>query len=257
MVVRCFKLRADGALGSRGAALLRPYDDDPDNVGLNVQPPESLLAWTRAALKRGFQVGTHAIGDRANRTILDAYARALGETGISGARLRVEHCQILSPDDIPRFAQLGVVASMQPTHATSDMPWAEERVGHDRLRGAYAWRSILDSGAVLAFGSDFPVESPDPIPGLYAAVTRQDARGNPPGGWWPEQRLTLTEAVRAFTVGAAYAAFDEKNAGTIAAGKRADLTVLDRDIMRSDPRTLLDTDAKYTIVRGRVVYERP
>lgn len=257
LTIRSFKLRADGALGSRGAALLAPYDDDPRNVGLSVQEPDTLLWWTRSALARGFQVGTHAIGDRANRLVLDTYEQALRETGKTDARLRIEHCQILAPQDIPRFAALGVVASMQPTHATSDMPWAEKRVGAERLKGAYAWRSLLASGAMLAFGSDFPVESPDPVRGLYAAVTRQDAEGNPAEGWLPEQKLTLEEALRAFTAGAAYARFDEGDAGRIEAGMRADLTVLDHDIMSQPPRVLLDTHAKYTIVRGRVVYERP
>jgi predicted amidohydrolase YtcJ len=258
LAVHCFKLRADGALGSRGALLLEPYDDDPKNSGLNVQLPESLLAWTRSALKHGFQVGTHAIGDRANRIVLDTYEQAMRETGKKDMRLRVEHAQILATEDIPRFAALGVVASMQPTHATSDMPWAGARVGATRLHGAYAWRSLLDSGAVLAFGSDFPVESENPLPGLYAAVTRQDAKGNPPGGWLRDQTLTLDQALRAFTIGAAWARFDEKDAGVIEAGMRADLTVLDRDITKKEPAAiLLDTHAKYTIVRGSVVYERP
>ena len=257
LTIRSFKLRADGALGSRGAALLAPYDDDPGNVGLSVQQPDTLLWWTRSALARGFQVGTHAIGDRANRLVLDTYEQALRETGKTGARLRIEHCQILSPQDIPRFAVLGVVASMQPTHATSDMPWAQRRVGAERLKGAYAWRSLVASGATLAFGSDFPVESPDPVRGLYAAVTRQDAEGNPAGGWLPDQKLTMEEALRGFTAGAAYARFDESDAGRIETGMRADLTVLDHDIMNQPPRALLDTHAKYTIVRGRVVYERP
>jgi predicted amidohydrolase YtcJ len=258
LAVHCFKLRADGALGSRGALLLAPYDDDPKNAGLNVQLPESLLAWTRSALSRGFQVGTHAIGDKANRIVLDTYEQAMRETGKKDMRLRVEHAQILSIDDIPRFAKLGVVASMQPTHATSDMPWVAQRLGTSRLHGAYAWRSLLDSGAVLAFGSDFPVESENPMLGLYAAVTRQDAKGNPPGGWYHDQALKLDQALRAFTVGAAYARFDETNAGVIAPGMRADLTVLDHDITKSEPASvLLVTHAKYTIVRGAVVYERP
>lgn len=257
LTLRAFKLRADGALGSRGALLLEPYSDDPGHRGLNVQPSDTLLAWTRRALAHGFQVGTHAIGDGANRMVLDVYERALRESGRRDARLRIEHAQILAPSDLPRLAALGVIASMQPTHATSDMPWAHVRVGEARLRGAYAWRSILESGAALAFGSDFPVESVNPLLGLYAAVTRQDADGNPPGGWFPEQRLTLEEALRAFTSGAAYASFDENDAGRIEPGLRADLTVLDHDIVDGPARALLDTHAKYTIVRGAVVYERP
>ena len=257
LVIRSFKLRADGALGSRGALLLEPYKDDPGNRGLNVQTPDTLLWWTRSALSRGFQVGTHAIGDRANRMMLDIYEKALRETGKKDARLRIEHAQLVSLQDIPRFASLGVIASMQPTHATSDMPWAAKRMGEERLKGAYAWRSLLDSGAVLAFGSDFPVESVNPLLGLYAAVTRQDGEGNPPGGWMPDQKLTLVEALRAFTEGAAYAGFDETEAGRIEPGMRADLTVLDHNLIGGPPRILMDTQVKYTIVRGVVVYERP
>jgi predicted amidohydrolase YtcJ len=255
IVLRSLKLRADGALGSRGAALLAPYADDHDNVGLNVQAPDTILAWTRLALAHGFQVCTHAIGDRGNRLVLDAYERALRDRPAADARLRIEHCQILDLADLPRFASLGVIASMQPTHATSDMPWAEVRVGKDRLQGAYAWRQLLESHAVLAFGSDFPVESVNPLLGLYSAISRQDEKGNPSGGWRAEEKLTLVEAVHAFTVAAAYAGFDEKNAGHIAPGMRADLTVIDRNITTAKPGELLAARAKYTIVRGRVVYE--
>jgi hypothetical protein len=169
--------------------------------------------------------------------------------------LRVEHCQVVDVTDLPRFASMGVIASMQPTHATSDMPWAEKRVGNERLAGAYAWRTFLDSGAVLAFGSDFPVESVDPLWGIYSAVTRTDHDGNPPGGWRSEQSLTPEEAVRAFTFGPAYASFDEKDAGTIEAGKRADLSIFDRDVLTIPPREILETRAAMTIVRGRVAYE--
>jgi predicted amidohydrolase YtcJ len=254
LVIRSLKLRADGALGSRGAALLEPYDDDPGNVGLDVQAADTILAWTRAALEAGFQVGTHAIGDRGNHVTLDAYEKALA--GRTDARLRIEHCQVLAVEDIPRFKALGVIASMQPAHATSDMPWAERRVGHERLRGAYAWRSLLDSGAVLAFGSDFPVESVNPMTGIYAAVTRQDANGHPDGGWRAHERVSLDEALRGFTAGAAFAAFDEADAGRIAVGMRADLTVLDRNLSRVPAREILDAQVEYTIVRGRIVYER-
>jgi predicted amidohydrolase YtcJ len=255
LVARAVKLRADGALGSRGAALLAPYRDDPGNVGLSVDPPDSLLAWTREALRYGFQVGTHAIGDRGNRVTLDAYQAALSEVSRADARLRVEHCQVVDVADLPRFAAMGVIASMQPTHATSDMPWAEKRVGSERLAGAYAWRTLLDGGATLAFGSDFPVESVDPLWGIYSAVTRMDHDGNPPGGWRAEQSLTPEEAVRAFTFGSAYASFDEKDAGTIEVGKRADLTVVDRDVLTISPREILETRTAMTIVRGKVVYE--
>ncbi len=255
LVVRALKLRADGALGSRGAALLRPYDDDPDNTGLLVDPPDSLVAWTREALRAGFQVGTHAIGDRGNRVTFDAYQQALADVPTTDARLRIEHCQVLDLADLPRFASMGVIASMQPTHATSDMPWAATRVGSERLAGAYAWRALLDSGAVLAFGSDFPVEAVDPLWGIYSATTRADHDGNPAGGWMPEQMLTAEEALRAFTVGAAYAAFDETAAGTIEVGKRADLSVFDADLTTIPPSEILRTRCAMTIVRGRIAFE--
>lgn len=254
LVVRAVKLRADGALGSRGAALLEPYSDDPGNRGLNVDPPDSILFWTREAVRHGFQVATHAIGDRGNRLTLDAYEQVLRETRARDARLRVEHCQVLAPADIPRFAKLGIIASMQPTHATSDMPWAEARIGTTRMQGSYAWRSLARTGAVLAFGSDFPVESVDPLLGLYAAVTRQDAEGNPAGGWRPEEDLTFAEAVRAFSEGAAYAAFEEKDTGSLVVGMRADLTILNANVY-DDARELLRAHVAFTVVRGAIVYE--
>ncbi len=255
LVVRCVKLRADGALGSRGAALLADYDDEAGNAGLVVTPAESLLAWTVATLEHGFQAATHAIGDRGNRIALDAYAGALDRVPTNDSRPRIEHCQILAPADIPRFARLGVIASMQPTHATSDMPWVEARIGVNRMEGAYAWRSLADAGAVLVFGSDAPVESIDPLWGIYAAVTRQDHAASPPGGWLPEERVDVGEALRAFTAGAAFAAFDERRAGTIAAGMRADLTVIDRDITSIPPLEILNARAVMTVVRGKIVYE--
>ncbi len=250
-VLRGVKLYADGALGSRGAALLAPYSDAPELTGNWVLSPEQLRAATAASVAAGWQVATHAIGDAANRAVLDAYeASGAGP----GQRLRVEHAQVLAPADIPRFARLGVIASMQPTHATSDMPWAEARLGPERILGAYAWRSILDTGAHLAAGSDFPVEKVSPILGLYAATTRQDARGNPSGGWYPDQRLTLPEAVAAFTREAAYASFSDNRRGIVRAGYQADLTVYDRELASGAP--LLATRVEMTIVGGRVVYER-
>ena len=255
LTVRAFKLYADGALGSRGAALLSPYGDDPDNSGLVVTPPEEIQATTLRALERGFQVCTHAIGDRGNRVVLDAYAAALAEHPVADARLRVEHAQILHLDDLPRFAQLGVVAAMQPTHAPSDMPWAPDRLGPDRLAGAYAWRSLLDSGARVPLGSDFPVESPDPLWGIHAAVTRQDHAGQPEGGWLPDQRLTVQQAVHGFTLGAAYAAFEEDLKGSLAVGKLADLVVLSRDVFEAQPADILQTEVVLTVVGGEVVYD--
>lgn len=248
-VLRGVKLFADGALGSRGAALLAPYDDDPGNSGLALAGPDELRRDAVLAAARGFQLAVHAIGDRANREVLDAFEAA----GVRGRdlRFRIEHAQVVSPADIPRFAALGVIASMQPTHATSDMPWAGARLGSERLRGAYAWRSILATGARVAFGSDFPVEEVSPLLGLYAAVTRQDAAGSPPGGFQPEQRLTLEEALHAFTVEPAWAAFAEKHRGTLAPGMVADVTVFDR--MLTGDRGLLEAKAELVLVGGEVV----
>ncbi len=246
-VLRGVKLFADGALGSRGAALLAPYEDDPKNAGLTLMPAEGLERAVKAAADAGFQLAVHAIGDRANREALDAF-EATGRG--AAARFRIEHAQIVAPEDLPRFARLGVIASMQPAHATSDMPWAEARVGPARIGGAYAWRSMLSSGAHVAFGSDFPVEEASPLLGVYAAVTRQDARGNPPGGWRAEQRLTLDEALRLFTAEPAYAAFAEAHRGRIAPGFIADLTVFDRPL--SPDRSLLEAKADLVVVGGAI-----
>jgi predicted amidohydrolase YtcJ len=254
-VLRGVKLFADGALGSRGAALLAPYSDDPGNTGLMTMRPEELRRSARLAVESGYQLAVHAIGDRANREVLDAYEAAGAGRG-ADRRFRVEHAQIVAPEDIKRFSALGVIASMQPTHATSDMPWAEARLGPARLRGAYAWRSILATGAHVAFGSDFPVEETSPLLGVYAAVTRQDANGNPPGGWrstLSDERLSLDEALRLFTVEPAYAAFAEAHRGKIAEGFVADLTVFDRAL--SADRGLLATKVDLVIVGGQVVLE--
>jgi hypothetical protein len=254
-VLRAVKLYADGALGSRGAALLEPYADEPGNRGLVLMSKEELERAARVASAAGFQLGVHAIGDRANRIVLDAFeAAGQGQSGGAG-RFRIEHAQVVSPEDIPRFAKLGVIASMQPTHATSDMPWADERLGSNRLPGAYAWRSILAAGAHIAGGSDFPVEEVSPLLGLYAAVTRQDTKGLPPGGWLPDQRLTVEEALRIFTLEPAWASFVENHRGRIAPRFIADLTVFDREF--TDGRAILDTRVDLTMVGGRIVYERP
>ncbi len=256
VVVRAIKLYADGALGSRGAALLEAYSDDPGNLGLQIDSKEKLETISRQALERGFQVCTHAIGDRGNRVILDVYELLLPANAGAERRFRVEHCQIVSPQDIPRFHKLGVIPSMQPTHATSDMYWAEARVGKERIKGAYAWRKFLDAGNRLLLGSDFPVESPNPLWGIYAAVTRQDHDGWPDGGWYPEERMTVKEAVGGFTVDAAYGEFAEDDRGTIEMGKRADFTVIDRDIFRVPPSEILEARVTLTVVGGRLVYER-
>ncbi len=251
-VLRGVKAYADGALGSRGAALLAPYADDPDNSGLLINSREELTKLADVAAEHGWQVVVHAIGDRANRNTLDAFEAALAVHPDADPRFRVEHAQVLALDDIPRFGKLGVIASMQPTHATSDMRWAEARVGPDRIKGAYAWRSLLESGARIAAGSDFPVEGVSPLLGVYAAVTRQDPEGNPSAGWYPEQRLTLEEAIRIFTADAAYARFAEDRLGRLSPGMLADITVFDR--LLAPDRSLLETQVELTVVGGRAVY---
>jgi len=248
------KFYIDGALGSRGATLLEPYSDDPDNRGLLQMSPEQLTEGATEAMNCGMQVNTHAIGDRGNRIVLDSYEKAIEATGGGPGRHRVEHAQVVALEDIPRFAKLHLIASMQPTHATSDMPWAEDRIGKERIKGAYAWRRFLDAGVRLALGSDFPVESPDPLAGIYAAITRQDAKGNPPGGWYPDQRLTRQEALRGFTLDAAYAAFMEDEVGSLEAGKRADFVILSDDIMEVPPKQLLQTRVLATYLDGKAVY---
>jgi predicted amidohydrolase YtcJ len=256
LTIRSFKIFADGALGSRGAALLEPYSDAPQTKGVMTTPESDISSLTRRALQAGFQVCTHAIGDAANRSVLNAYEQAEKEVpGAHDPRLRIEHAQVLAPEDIPRFAKLGVLASMQPTHCTSDMPWAEKRLGPQRIKGAYAWRSVKDSGAHLPLSSDFPGETLNPFYGIYAAVTRQDPQGNPPGGWHPEQRLTLEEALRGYTVEAAYAEFEESNKGSIEKGKLADLMVISKDITKIPPPEILSIRVLKTFVSGKVVYD--
>jgi predicted amidohydrolase YtcJ len=257
--VRAVKMFADGALGSRGAALLADYSDEAGNRGLLVTAPEALEATTKAAVRAGFQPCTHAIGDRANREMLDIYQRVEGEvSGMRALRPRIEHAQILASADVPRFAALGVIASMQPTHCTSDMPWAPARLGAVRVaEEAYVWQKLLKSGARFAAGSDFPVERPDPLPGFYAAITRQDRTGQPPEGWAPDQRLTRDEALAAFTIGAAYAAHAERDLGSLEAGKLADFVVLSRDIMTVPPAEILTTTVLETVVGGVTVYAAP
>ena len=255
--MRSLKLYADGALGSRGAALIEDYSDQHGHRGLLVTPPDQLERLMRQARGCGLQVGTHAIGDRGNRIVLDAYAKVLGdEATTTDHRWRIEHAQVIAPEDIPRFGQMHVIAAMQPTHATSDMPWAETRVGPERIAGAYAWRQLLDSGALLALGSDFPVESVDPRLGLHAAVTRTDLEGHPPGGWRPQERLTREEALRGFTLDAAYAGFAEDEVGSLEVGKRADFVVLGADPLADDvPLATLPVRATY--VDGEAVYTAP
>jgi predicted amidohydrolase YtcJ len=254
--VRAVKLFADGALGSRGAALLEPYTDDPGNRGLLFIAPDAMTAMIGKALGKGYQVCIHAIGDRANREVLDAFEAAYRTQPRGKAlRNRVEHAQILAPADIARFVPLQLIASMQPTHATSDMNMAEQRIGHERMAGAYAWRTFLDQGTKIAGGSDFPVESPNPFFGIHAAVTRQDHQGRPPGGWYPQQKMTLVEALRAFTLDAAYASHDEAARGTLEPGKWADFILIDRDIVTGDPADIWKTRVLETWVGGKRVYQ--
>jgi len=253
-----YKLYADGALGSRGAALLEPYSDDPGNTGLLITALPEMIRLTSDALKAGFQVCIHAIGDRGNRNALMSYEHALQENGMNGPakRLRIEHAQVVNSDDFQKFAELGVIASMQPTHCTSDMYWAEERLGPARIRGAYAWRTMINHGVVLVGGSDAPVESNNPLWGIYAAVTRQDQKSFPEGGWYPSEKLNRMESVRLFTRNAAYAEFGEDFKGQLKPHMAADLTILSKDIMTIEPLEILSTQVMMTIVNGRIEYER-
>jgi hypothetical protein len=256
LVVSAVKFWLDGALGSRGAALHHPYCDDPGNTGLILIPPEELEALAREAAGRGFQVCVHAIGDRANTLVLDVFEKLVSDGATRrGSRPRVEHAQILALRDIPRFQALGALPSMQPTHCTSDMRWAAERLGAERLAGAYAWRSLLATGAIIAGGSDFPVEDANPFHGLYAAVTRRPLDGAD-RGWQPEQRMTREEAVRAFTVWNAYASRQEALLGSLEPGKRADLVVLSDDVFRCPESGIKDIVPVLTVVGGDVVFRR-
>jgi len=254
--LRSIKLYADGALGSRGAALLEPYSDDPNNKGLLLTAPAHIQDVAVRALKAGFQVNTHAIGDRGNRVVLDAYDAALKLQPAADHRFRVEHAQILNHDDIPRFAQLGVIPSMQAVHQTSDMYWAGSRLGQGRLLGAYAWRSLLETGVVVPNGSDFPVEAVNPLLSFHSSVARQDAENWPAGGWLPEQRMTREEALKSMTIWPAFAAFQESIMGSLSVGKLADFVVLDRDIMTVADRDILGTRVIATYIGGKPVYER-
>lgn len=249
LTVRAVKLYADGALGSRGAALLAPYSDEPGNRGLLFQPDADLFARVKRVHDAGYQAGIHAIGDAANRQALDAIEHALAG-GPNHLRHRIEHVQVLHPDDLPRLARLGVIASMQPVHATSDMNMAEDRVGPDRIKGAYAWRSLLDRGTVISSGSDFPVELSNPFHGLHAAVARRDQAGRPPGGWYRNEAMTRAEALTSMTLAAAYAAHQEADLGSLARGKWADFLILDRDIMTVPEQDLFGTRVLETWVGG-------
>src|SRR2546425_229892 len=255
VVIGALKLMIDGALGSRGAALHEPYCDDPTNTGLVLIPPEEIARLTLEGAERGFQICVHAIGDRANTLTLDALEKTLAQAPRRDHPFRVPHAQILTERDIPRFRPLGALPSMQATHCTSDMEWAAERLGPERLRGAYAWRSLLDTGVVIAGGSDFPVESPSPFHGIYAAVARRPRSGEN-REWQPEQRMTRAEAVRSFTTWNAFASRQEHELGSLAIGKLADLVVLSDDVFTCAESRLPNISPELTLVGGEVVYRR-
>ncbi|MCH8288081.1 MAG: amidohydrolase [Candidatus Marinimicrobia bacterium] len=252
--IRTLKFYADGALGSRGALLLEPYSDEPGNRGLRLTPETELRSSFRKGIDHGFQLSIHAIGDAGNRLVLDLIEEMSATELKNDHRTRIEHAQTISLDDIPRFKELGVIPSMQPTHCTSDMYWAEDRLGPDRIKGAYAWRKLVDTGVVIPGGSDSPVESLSPLWGIYAAVTRQDHDSYPEGGWYPEERMTIEEAVRMYTSWAAYASFEEKLKGSLEAGKLADFTLLSKDIFKEEPAALLQTKVLMTVVGGEIRY---
>ena len=254
--MRAVKLFMDGALGSRGAALLADYSDDSGNSGILVTTPADLRKAAEKAQRCGIQVATHAIGDRGNRMVLDIYADVLGDRAGDDHRWRIEHAQVLAAEDFPRLRSLGVIASMQPTHATSDMPWAGQRLGEDRLQGAYAWQEMASLGVLLALGSDFPIEDLNPMHGLHAAVTRQDLHGNPAGGWLPQQRLDRMQALRGFTRGAAHAAFMEDEVGMLRAGMRADFVVLDADPLQVQATQIGHITPRSTWLDGKAVWSK-
>jgi len=254
--VRAIKISSDGALGSRGAALLEDYSDDPGNRGLLTADSALMRRVAAKALRSGFQVNIHAIGDAANRRVLDIFEDALTEVPAADHRFRIEHAQILNYHDIPRFAQLDVIPSMQGSHQTSDMYWVPNRIGWNRSQGTYAWRSLLNSGVVIPNGSDTPVESPNPLISFKAFVSRSDADGYPEGGWFPAQKTTRQEALLSMTLWPAYAAFMETVSGSLTAGKYADFVVLDQDIMTVAEEQILDTRVEMTVLGGKAIYRR-
>jgi predicted amidohydrolase YtcJ len=256
LTVRGVKVSIDGALGARGAALMKPYSDEPDNIGVVRVPYDQLYYIVEKSLRSGFNVAIHAIGDRGNHMALNAVEEALSVVPVKDHRIRVEHAQIVLPEDLPRFGSLGVLASVQWMHCTLDMPWAERRVGAERITSGYAWRTLLNTGARLVGGSDEGAGTFSPFMGIHAAVTRQDAEGSPPGGWYVGQALTRYEALKSYTLDPAYAAFQEDILGSLTPGKLADVVVLSRDIMTVPAHEILETEALMTIVGGEIVFRR-
>lgn len=248
------KIYGDGALGSRGAAMLEPYSDDAENTGLLFHTQEEMNEMVLKTMDAGFQTNIHAIGDAANRQVLNAFEHAKDRLGDQGLRNRIEHAQIVSQQDIPRFNELNIIASMQPTHATSDMNMAEDRVGPDRIEGGYAWQTFIDQGTTVSSGSDFPVEHVNPFYGLYSAITRQDHDGEPEGGWYPSERMTREQALRSFTLDAAYAAHQENELGSLEPGKWADFILVDRDLFEVSEIEIWETEVLETWLRGDKVY---
>ena len=252
LTIRSLKIVADGALGSRGAAMIEPYSDDPGNRGLVIRDRATIRAAAENALAKGFQVNTHAIGDLANRTALEAYGDVL--EGPNDKRFRIEHAQIVAPEDFAKFKQFSVIASMQATHATSDMLWAQDRIGPERIKGGYAWQTFLHLGVHVPNGSDFPVEDPNPLWGFYSAVTRQKQDGTPNGGWFPSQKMSREEALRTWTIEGAYATFEESRKGSLEPGKMADFIMLSRDIMTVPAAEIIRAHVTLTVVGGKIVF---
>jgi predicted amidohydrolase YtcJ len=250
------KIQADGALGSRGASLIADYSDHAGHKGLMLHEKEALTLYMNTAMNAGFQVNTHAIGDNANKVVLDLYQAQIKATQTEALRHRVEHAQILRLSDIPRFSELNIIASMQATHATSDKNMAVDRIGKQRILGAYAWRKLMNANAVIAAGSDFPVESPNPFFGLHSSVTRQDQQNLPENGWYNEESMTRLEAFRSFTIDAAYSAHQEKVIGSLAAGKKADFILLENNYFTQNQQNIWNNKVLATWVNGKQVYQQ-
>ena len=246
----------DGAMGTRTAALLEPYSDDPSTTGIPRMDPEKLKAMAVERDKLGFQLAFHAIGDKANRLALDTFESVARANPPRDRRDRIEHVQVVAPQDMPRFGELHIIASMQPCHETNDSRWAEQRLGPERSKGAYAWNSLQKAGAKLAFGTDYDVEPINPLRGLYACVTREAITGGPPGGWEPQEKLPLQDCLRAYTSGSAYAEFTDGKKGELKVGEFADFVVLSRDLTKASPKDFLTTDVLQTVVGGRTVYQK-